>query len=65
MCLNIGVDPPDIIKTSPCAKLECWIDPHSIPPQKVADTIGKALQLQYERWQPRVYKFLIFNSTLC
>jgi hypothetical protein len=24
LCLNIGVDPPDIIKTSPCAKLECW-----------------------------------------
>jgi hypothetical protein len=25
MCLNIGVDPPDIVKTSQCSKLECWI----------------------------------------
>jgi hypothetical protein len=25
LCLNVGVDPPDIIKTSPCARLECWI----------------------------------------
>ena len=25
VCLNIGVDPPDVIKTSPCARLECWI----------------------------------------
>ena len=26
LCLNIGVDPPDVIKTSPCAKLECWVE---------------------------------------
>ena len=25
LCLNIGVDPPDIVKTSPCARKECWI----------------------------------------
>jgi hypothetical protein len=25
LCLNVGVDPPDIIKTQPCARLECWI----------------------------------------
>jgi len=24
LCLNLGVDPPDVIKTSPCARLECW-----------------------------------------
>ena len=23
-CLNIGVDPPDIVKPQPCARLECW-----------------------------------------
>ena len=51
LCLNIGVDPPDIVKTNPTAKLECWIDPG--PPQssgntKVMETIGKALQTQYE-----------------
>ena len=24
LCLNIGVDPPDVMKTSPCARMECW-----------------------------------------
>ncbi len=24
-CLNIGVDPPDVIKPDPCARLECWL----------------------------------------
>ena len=25
LCLNIGVDPPDVVKTDPCARKECWI----------------------------------------
>lgn len=25
LCLNVGVDPPDVVKTQPCARLECWI----------------------------------------
>ena len=24
MCLNIGVDPPDVVKTNQSSKLECW-----------------------------------------
>ncbi|GAO50281.1 hypothetical protein G7K_4411-t1 [Saitoella complicata NRRL Y-17804] len=48
VCLNIGVDPPDIVKTSPCAKLECWIDPFSLPASKSLEAIGKNLQQQYE-----------------
>eukprot|EP00727_Mastigamoeba_balamuthi_P000525 m51a1_g1047 putative regulatory-associated protein of mtor (1359) ;mRNA; r:748343-753586 len=53
LCLNIGVDPPDIIKPRPCAKLECWIDPTKQPAQKALEQIGKALQAQYERWQSK------------
>eukprot|EP00850_Spirogloea_muscicola_P012963 SM000086S23015 [mRNA] locus=s86:21057:31095:- [translate_table: standard] len=53
VCLNIGVDPPDVIKISPCARLECWIDPFSMPAQRALDAIGRNLQAQYERWQPR------------
>ncbi|KAI9293121.1 hypothetical protein K502DRAFT_325486 [Neoconidiobolus thromboides FSU 785] len=53
LCLNIGVDPPDVVKTSPCAKLECWIDPYSLPASKALDAISKNLQQQYEVWQPR------------
>ena len=46
LCLNVGVDPPDVVKTNPCARQECWIGekpllpspptPHShtsLPPQ--------------------------------
>ncbi|KAI4162767.1 MAG: hypothetical protein LQ342_003654 [Letrouitia transgressa] len=50
LCLNIGVDPPDVIKTNPTAKLECWIDP-TIPTtfnSKTMEMIGKKLQEQYE-----------------
>ncbi|XP_072037046.1 regulatory-associated protein of mTOR-like isoform X3 [Amphiura filiformis] len=53
MCLNVGVDPPDVVKTSPCARLECWIDPLATSPQKALEAIGNSLQKQYERWQPR------------
>lgn len=34
ICLNIATDPPDIIKTKPCAKLECWVDPSTMRPEK-------------------------------
>lgn len=43
LCLNIGVDPPDVIKISPCARLECWVDPLSMQPPKALDTIGSVL----------------------
>ena len=50
LCLNIGVDPPDVVKTNPTANLECWIDPTSPSSEntKVMERIGKALQTQYE-----------------
>lgn len=53
LCLNIGVDPPDVIKISPCARMECWIDPFSLAPQKALHAIGEELEKQYGRWQPR------------
>nr|ALE20568.1 Raptor [Leptinotarsa decemlineata] len=53
LCLNVGVDPPDVIKTQPCAKLECWTDPTAMSSSKALEKIGQNLQAQYERWQPR------------
>ncbi|KAL8576686.1 hypothetical protein ACOMHN_025161 [Nucella lapillus] len=53
LCLNVGVDPPGVVKLSPCAKMQCWIDPTSMTAQKALETIGGNLQKQYERWQPR------------
>lgn len=54
ICLNIGVDPPDIVKTNPCAVLECWIDPFSLPPSKALEAIGKNLVHQFETLNPRM-----------
>lgn len=49
LCLNLGVDPPDIMKTYPCAKLESWCDPQNFSDTKKAiESIGKNLQNQYE-----------------
>lgn len=48
ICLNIGVEPPDQLKTSPGAKMEAWQDPTNPPVGKALENIGKALQAQYE-----------------
>ena len=48
ICLNIGVEPPDQLKTIPGAKLEAWQDPTHPPVQKALEAIGKSLQAQYE-----------------
>lgn len=53
MCLNIGVDPPDVVKTNQCSKLECWINQLSAPQARSLELICAELQKQYERWQPR------------
>lgn len=52
VCLNIGVDPPDVIKPSPCARKECWFDP-TLQKAKGMEYIGNALQAQYEKWQAK------------
>ena len=50
LCLNLGVDPPDVMKTNPTANLECWVDPTApnSANTKTMELIGKALQTQYE-----------------
>lgn len=48
LCLNIDVDPPDVVKTNPSAVTECWIDPHTMPSHKALEAIGSNLQHQFE-----------------
>ena len=64
LCLNVGVDPPDVVKPDPCARLECWLDPLSMPAQKALEAIGKSLQAQYESWQPRARYRMCADPTL-
>ncbi|CCM02264.1 uncharacterized protein FIBRA_04347 [Fibroporia radiculosa] len=54
LCLNIDVDPPDVVKTNPCATLECWVDPHTLPAQKALDIIGMNLAHQFEGLSPKI-----------
>ena len=49
MALNVGTDPPDIIKPHPCAKLQCWMDPASVTRNKAKEKIGERLEKQYAR----------------
>ncbi|KAK9448129.1 raptor N-terminal caspase like domain-containing protein [Limtongia smithiae] len=55
LCLNIGVDPPDVFKPEPCARLEAWVDPTKelSDSKKVLETIGSRLQAQYENLSNR------------
>ena len=64
LCLNVGVDPPDVVKPEPCARLECWLDPTSMPAQKALEAIGKALQAQYECASPPSLHFNNFTDWL-
>lgn len=69
VCLNVGVDPPDVIKTNPCARLECWVDP--IPPDTTSQSsnnsnaqIGKNLQSQYENLSLRTRYKAVLDPTI-
>jgi len=65
ICLNIGVDPPDVVKTNPTAKMECWLDPTATTTasSKVMEQIGKKLNDQYETLSIRVrYKLYLDPS---
>ncbi|KAF1983882.1 WD repeat-containing protein-like protein mip1 [Aulographum hederae CBS 113979] len=67
LCLNIGVDPPDVIKTSPCAKMECWIDPTQSTSSQGSgpiNLIGKQLQTQYEQLSLRTRYKLSLDPTV-
>lgn len=69
VCLNVGVDPPDVIKTNPCARLECWVDP--VPQDSSNQTsnttnaqIGKNLQAQYENLSLRTRYKSVMDPTI-
>lgn len=51
MALNVGTDPPDVVKPHPCAKLQCWMDPSTTSRARAKEKIGECLEAQYARWQ--------------
>lgn len=48
LCLNIDIDPPDIVKPNPCAVLECRVDPHTTPSHKALEAIDSNVQHQFD-----------------
>ncbi|KAH9586452.1 Raptor [Trypanosoma melophagium] len=52
VCLNIGSDPPDYPRIEPCARQECWTEPHIAQMARYAaesgsESIADALERQY------------------
>lgn len=64
LCLNIGTDPPDVVKPMHCARMECWIDPFSMSAPVAIKSIAKALRCQYERWQPKIRCLQLLDPTV-
>ena len=63
LCLNVGVDPPDVVKISPCARLECWIgkDCPSIV-SRVLLRILKILVKVLTSWLQKKFILLYFSG---
>lgn len=51
LCLNIGIDPPDVLKIAQPARIECWIDPMTCTSPSggniAVSQISKAIERQY------------------
>ncbi|KAG0147202.1 hypothetical protein CROQUDRAFT_43208 [Cronartium quercuum f. sp. fusiforme G11] len=52
LCLRLGFDPPDVVRTLPAPTLEAWVDPKMYPKEDVLETIAKKLQDQFESLAP-------------
>ena len=71
LCLNIGVDPPDITKPHPCARLECWVDPNAPAPAALnpgntgpMSVIARNLQKAYEQISVRTKYRVLSDPTI-
>lgn len=48
VCLRIGFDPPDVVKTSPCARMEAWVDTTTVGKDRAMESISTNLTKQFE-----------------
>lgn len=65
LCLNIGVDPPDVPRPLNGPRKHAWVEPVICSPQKSAQKIAQNLQNNYEKLQPKArfeYKYDLMNS---
>ena len=59
LCLNLGVDPPDIVRTNPCSVLEAWMNPNDLPSSRALEVIADRLEQQYSAWKGKSRKLNI------
>jgi len=60
VCLNVGTDPPDVVKADPCARLQCWVDPTMFAPSRALEKVATTLQHQFEQWHSRArYRYTV------
>ncbi|KAJ1868946.1 Target of rapamycin complex 1 subunit kog1, partial [Coemansia sp. RSA 990] len=57
VCLNLGIDPPDLVRPKNCAKLEAWVDP-TVPvqvptPEELALQAAKSGGTQHQNTNER------------
>lgn len=63
ICLGIGIGSPDVTQAKPCAVLECWIDPQTLPAHSALERIGSNLQRQFEGLSQKIsYKPILDPS---
>ncbi|KAI6232468.1 WD-REPEATS-REGION domain-containing protein [Aphelenchoides besseyi] len=66
LCLNIGVDPPDVPRPLNGPRKQAWVEPIICSPQKSAQRIADNLQRGYEKLQPKArYKTAIDPTVEC
>lgn len=53
LCLNIGVDPPEVPRPLNGPRKHAWTEPVLCSPQKSAQKIAISLQTNYEKLQPK------------
>ena len=53
LCLNLGIDPPDVKKPPDVSKLFTWIDTGNKDVKRAQEAIGNQLSTLYSQMQPR------------
>ncbi|KAJ3435346.1 regulatory-associated protein of mtor [Anaeramoeba flamelloides] len=63
-CLNLGIDPPDVVKPNPCSTLECWVNPKQFSKKTALNMIMKNLEKQFKSCEPRAEYIVSLDPTL-
>ncbi|KAJ3439707.1 regulatory-associated protein of mtor [Anaeramoeba flamelloides] len=63
-CLNLGINPPDVVKPNPCSTLECWVDPKQYSKKTALLHILTNLEKQFKSCEPRSEYIVSLDPTI-